>query len=110
MEPARQRWLAERQMHRQQIRIQRATKFRVEVPVLLAELRERPQWWGDVIWDYVESFAESRGASDLVPSLRCVFVGGLDAAREADQAWFTDYISPGMVLICFEADAYLPPM
>lgn len=104
MDPARKAWLAQRSTHRQTIRMQRARKFRVEVPVLLAELCSQPQAWGSAIWQYVEGFACERGAADLVDRLAVVFVGGLDAAKAADQAWFTDYISPGMILICFEAD------
>ncbi|AGT12743.1 hypothetical protein PHELEMICH_7 [Mycobacterium phage Phelemich] len=85
------------------IAIQRARRFRVEIPVVLAEVRADPQWWGEAIWRYVCEFAEDKGAGDVIPDLRVAFVGGLDAARAADQAWFTDYLSPGMILICYEA-------
>ena len=66
MDPVRKAWLAQRSQHRQMIRMQRARKFRVEVPVLLAELCSQPQAWGSAIWQYVEGFACERGAADLV--------------------------------------------
>lgn len=89
----------------QRVAVQRATRFRVEIPVTLHELRSDPVTWGEAMWHYVCDFAESKGAADLIGDLCVVFVGGLDAARAADQAWFTDYLSPGMILVCYEARA-----
>lgn len=102
--PARQAYQAERRAHHQRIRIQRACKFRVEVPFVLEALRWEPEAFGEAIWEYVCEFARSKGAANVIPDLRCTFIGGLDAARARDQAWFTDYLSPGMILICFEAN------
>ncbi|AKF14269.1 hypothetical protein SEA_VINCENZO_7 [Mycobacterium phage Vincenzo] len=93
-----------RRSDRVAIKVMRARKFRVEIPVLLSELQADPVAWGQAIWDHLEGFVADRNASDLLDRMRCVFVGGLDAAQAAGQAWFTDYISPGMVLVCFEAD------
>ncbi|AYB70549.1 hypothetical protein SEA_SERENDIPITOUS_7 [Mycobacterium phage Serendipitous] len=87
------------------IAIQRARRFRIEIPVVLAEVLADPQWWGEAIWNFVCDFAESKGAAEVIPDMTVAFVGGLDAARAADQAWFTDYLSPGMILICYEAKA-----
>jgi hypothetical protein len=101
---ARQAYRTQRRAHRQAIRISRAHKFRVEVPITLHDFRADPQFWGAAIDRYVQEFCEDKGAAEVYDRLRVVFVGGLGAAVSRDQAWFTDYISPGMILICFEAD------
>lgn len=91
--------------HHHIVKVQRAGKFRVEVPVLLADLLTNYEQMSEAIWHHVEDFATERGAADIVPRLKLVFVGGFDAAKARDQAWFTDYLSPGMILLCWEASA-----
>ena len=90
--------------HRLRIKVQRAGKFRVEMPVVLDQLLANLPQMSEAIGHYLDDFCEDKGAADIRDQLRLVFVGGLDAARARDQAWFTDYISPGMILLCWEAN------
>lgn len=89
---------------RLRVRVQRANKFRIEMPVVLEQLNSDITHMSTAIGHYLDDFCEDKGAGDLRDQLRLVFVGGLDAARARDQAWFTDFISPGMILLCWEAD------
>lgn len=104
-DPARRRVERERRAYRLRIKVQRASKFRIEMPVLLEQLRDNYEQMSDVIDHYVADFCADKGAPEMYDRLRLVFVGGFQAAKAADQAWFTDYISPGMILLCWEADA-----
>ncbi|QFP94627.1 hypothetical protein I5G59_gp07 [Mycobacterium phage LilMcDreamy] len=86
------------------VKVQRARKFRLEVPVVLRQLIDWPEF-GEQLYEQMRIAAAERGAPvDVIDAMQVVFVGGLDMARAADQAWFTDYISPGMILICWEAN------